>query len=104
MFLLLTAGWRVKSTQINPLPTEDLSVCQEFEPSSPFGELVQKEDTVEARWNFVRKYPHNHCFNYMRGNASTPEAALAQYDFVFVAERMDECEYTAAFTAFNQQS
>lgn len=52
-----------------------------------------KKDMLEQRWQYVKAYPHNHCFNYIRGNASTPEAALAQYDFVFVAERMDECEY-----------
>lgn len=29
-------------------------------------------------------------FNYIRGNASSVAAALQHYDFVFVAERMDE--------------
>lgn len=48
-------------------------------------------DSIRNRWSYVRvPSRHNLVFNYVRGNTTTAEAALAQYDFVFVAERMDE--------------
>jgi hypothetical protein len=48
-------------------------------------------DNIRNRWSFVRvPSRHNLVFNYVRGNTTTAEAALAQYDFVFVSERMDE--------------
>jgi len=68
------------------------SLCFSFNGTSIFGRSVLSQDTLENRWKYVRRYPHNHCFNYMRGAAATPKEVLDQYDFVFVAERMDECE------------
>lgn len=48
-------------------------------------------DTIENRWKFVKQPSmRDYMFNYIRGNATTVEAALAQYDYVFVTERMDE--------------
>lgn len=50
-------------------------------------------DSIRNRWSFVQvPSRHNLLYHYVRGNATTAEAALAQYDFVFVAERMDEGE------------
>lgn len=50
-------------------------------------------DNIRNRWSFV-KVPsrHNLVYNYIRGNTTTAEAALAPYDFVFISERMDEGE------------
>jgi hypothetical protein len=50
-------------------------------------------DSIRNRWSFVRvPSRHNLLYHYMRGNATTVETALSHYDFVFVAERMDEGE------------
>lgn len=50
-------------------------------------------DNIRNRWNFVHDTSrHNLMYKYVKGNATSPEAALAKYDFVFVSERMDEGE------------
>jgi hypothetical protein len=63
----------------------------ECDTNTTFMAKLLELDNVRNRWSFV-KVPsrHNLVFNYIRGNATTAEAALKPYDFVFVSERMDE--------------
>lgn len=63
----------------------------ECDRNETFMNRLLELDDVRNRWSFVRvPSRHNLMYNYVRGNATSPEAALAKYDFVFVSERMDE--------------
>ncbi|KAF6255123.1 hypothetical protein COO60DRAFT_250064 [Scenedesmus sp. NREL 46B-D3] len=56
-----------------------------------FLEQVLQGDTLEARWDFARsKVAQNYVYEYIRGNTWTVDDAAAQYDFIFLAERMNE--------------
>lgn len=65
----------------------------ECDTNTTFMAKLLERDSIRNRWSFV-KVPsrHNLMFNYIRGDATTAEAALEPYDFVFVSERMDEGE------------
>jgi hypothetical protein len=48
-------------------------------------------DSVQRRWEYVsRNGLQNALFKYIKGSTKTVEAAAAQYDFIFVNERMPE--------------
>uniref|UniRef100_A0A383W372 Sulfotransferase n=1 Tax=Tetradesmus obliquus TaxID=3088 RepID=A0A383W372_TETOB len=56
-----------------------------------FLEQVLQGDTLEARWEFARsKLAQNYVYEYIKGNTWTVDDAAAQYDFIFIAERMNE--------------
>lgn len=78
--------------------------CWFFNSSSAFGQRVLSEDTLENRWQFLKTYPRDQSFHYMRGSAATVVDALDQYAFVFVAERMDECESAPVCTRNSPQT
>eukprot|EP00775_Hariotina_reticulata_P001783 gene1783-2117_t len=49
-----------------------------------------QRDTLDNRWAYAKRQSSDFLYHYIRGNASTVEAAAAKYDFIFVTERMDE--------------
>jgi len=78
----------------NSLPGATWETCgNNFDRHKEFVDAVRQRDTLENRWAFAKEQPPNNIYEYIRGGASSVETAAAQYDFIFVTERMDEGEH-----------
>jgi hypothetical protein len=76
------------------LPGATWETCgNNFDLHKEFVDAVRQRDTLENRWAFAKEQPPNRIYDYIRGGASSVETAAAQYDFIFVTERMDEGEH-----------
>jgi hypothetical protein len=67
-----------------------------------FLEQVLQGDTLEARWEFARsKLAQNYVYEYIKGDTWTVDDAAAQYDFIFLAERMNEGGWHVGYSFLN---
>lgn len=90
----------VSALKVLSVCSRDPSICVSLFVTHSLSLIFQEYNVYSsppAHTPLPTQTPKPNSFNYMRGNASTPQEALAQYDFVFVSERMDEGESCDGF-------
>lgn len=76
---------------MNPDPLWVRTQCQGAHGGNQtLANFALQNDTLDARWQYVKRHTQNLNFGYVRGAAATPEAVVEKYDFIFVQERMSE--------------
>lgn len=82
---------QLAARDINPDPLWVRTQCQGSDGGNQtILNMVLQNDTLETRWEFVRRHPRNRNFGIMRGFDRSPRAVADMYDFIFVQERMAE--------------
>jgi hypothetical protein len=76
---------------MNPDPLWVRTQCQGADGGNQtLHSFALQNDTIQVRWQYVKRHTQNLNFGYVRGYATTPEEVVHMYDFIFVQERMNE--------------